>query len=234
MVEQSGDLTVSSSEGSDPGRGRDGRSRILEAIVDVIADEGIERASVRAVAQRAGVSIGAVQHHFRTKAQMLEGAMSFLTVQFEAHAHSAASQADPGLDDDVRDDRENPSAEPLRPGQALAVLRAMCQSLALIDEADRRAGGVWLDFVAASRVHEGLAGIHQGAWARLRGTFASLLEVHTPAHPSPQAAADLLLAGLDGIAVSRMTEPHYMTAARAEAVAEAALAAALSPPAPPA
>ena len=59
---------------------RGGREGILDAIVYVIADEGIAKASVRTVAQRAGVSIGAVQYHFRTTAQMLEGAMARLTV----------------------------------------------------------------------------------------------------------------------------------------------------------
>lgn len=186
----------------------DGRSRILAAVVDVIADEGIDRTSVRAVAQRAGVSIGAVQHHFKTKAQMLEGAMAQLTALFESQARDdAAGGAD-------------------APDDPLLVLRTVCTGLALVDEETRRLGGVWLDFVAASRVNEGLAGIHRSAWARLRGLFAYLITEIEPGHTSPESAADLLLASLDGIAVSRMTEPQYMTADRARGLVETALSAA--------
>ena len=204
-----------------------GRSRILEAVVDVIADEGIDKASVRAVAQRAGVSIGAVQHHFRTKAQMLEGAMSQLTALFEAQARGdAATRADvAGMKTDT--EREKVGSEHQEsPGDPLLVLHTMCTGLALVDEDARRLGGVWLDFVATSRVNEGLAGIHRSAWARLRGLFAYLLAEIEPGHASPAGAADLLLASLDGIAVSRMTEPQYMTAERAREIVEAALSAA--------
>lgn len=197
-----------------------GRSRILEAVVDVIADEGIDRASVRAVAQRAGVSIGAVQHHFRTKAQMLEGAMAQLTALFEAQARDdAAAGAE-------APDSPGGSARQDGPGDPLLVLRTMCIGLALVDEESRRLGGVWLDFVATSRVNEGLAGIHRSAWARLRGLFAYLISEIEPGHTGPESAADLLLASLDGIAVSRMTEPQYMTAERAQRLVEAALVAA--------
>lgn len=197
-------------------RDGEGRERILAAVVDVIADEGIDRASVRAVAQRAGVSIGAVQHHFRTKAQMLEGAMAHLTARFEAEARSDAAATAFGVD------------EPDGPPDPLLVLRTMCAGLALLDEGDRRVGGVWLDFVAASRVNGGLAEIHRTAWSRLRGLFAHLMAQAEPGHPDVEAAADLLLACLDGIAVSRMTEAEHMTAARAERTMEAALSGVLS------
>lgn len=112
------------------------------------------------------------------------------------------------------------------PGDPLLVLHTLCTGLALVDEDARRRGGVWLDFVAASRVNEGLAGIHRSAWARLRGLFAYLIAEIEPGHASPAEAADLLLASLDGIAVSRMTEPLYMTAERAREVVESALSAA--------
>lgn len=216
---------------------RGGREGILDAIVDVIADEGIAKASVRTVAQRAGVSIGAVQYHFRTTAQMLEGAMARLTVQFQEQATGLfAASAGAGDGDETsgsdetgasavdRVDRREPS-----PQEARTALEAMCASLALVDEADRRLGGVWLDFVAASRVHEGLRRIHRDAWAALREAFAYLIVRHTPDHLEPQRAADMLLAVLDGLAVSRMTEPEHMTGERARAVCEATLAAVLDP-----
>ncbi|MGL5817052.1 MAG: TetR/AcrR family transcriptional regulator, partial [Phycicoccus sp.] len=46
-------------------------ARIVDAVIDLVAERGMEGVSVRAVAGRAGVSIGAVQHHFPTKEAML-------------------------------------------------------------------------------------------------------------------------------------------------------------------
>lgn len=216
---------------------RGGREGILDAIVDVIADEGIEKASVRTVAQRAGVSIGAVQHHFQTKAQMLECAMARLTEQFKEQATGLFEESAGSGDRDEASGSDETGASAVDgaggrapdPQEARTALVAMCASLALVDEADRRLGGVWLDFVAASRVHEGLRRIHRDAWAALRGVFAYLIIRRTPDHPEPQRAADMLLAVLDGLAVSRMTEPEHMTGERARAVCEATLAAVLDP-----
>jgi AcrR family transcriptional regulator len=48
---------------------------LTDAVVAIIAESGFEALSVRTVAARAGMSIGAVQHHFPTKSQMLAAAM---------------------------------------------------------------------------------------------------------------------------------------------------------------
>ncbi|MGU3432936.1 TetR/AcrR family transcriptional regulator [Actinomycetes bacterium M1A6_2h] len=49
----------------------DRRSAISAAILAIVAERGIEHASVREVAARAQVSIGTVQHYFPTKEAML-------------------------------------------------------------------------------------------------------------------------------------------------------------------
>ena len=47
------------------------RARLTEVLLDVVADGGLEAATIRTVAERAGVSIGTVQHYFKTKDEML-------------------------------------------------------------------------------------------------------------------------------------------------------------------
>ncbi|MFI6368581.1 TetR/AcrR family transcriptional regulator [Nocardia sp. NPDC050630] len=42
-------------------------ARIREAAIELFADRGVEATSLRDIADRAGISIGAVQHHFGTK-----------------------------------------------------------------------------------------------------------------------------------------------------------------------
>lgn len=56
--------------------GHETAGRITEAIFAIVADQGLDAATVREVARVAGVSIGAVQHHFPTKDAMLAGAFT--------------------------------------------------------------------------------------------------------------------------------------------------------------
>lgn len=47
------------------------RERLTRVLLALVAERGLEGASVRAVASAAGVSIGTVQHYFRSKDEML-------------------------------------------------------------------------------------------------------------------------------------------------------------------
>ncbi|MFF2083531.1 TetR/AcrR family transcriptional regulator [Nocardia sp. NPDC058176] len=51
------------------------RDAILDATVDSLAEHGYAGISVRAVARRAGVSQGALQHHFPTRTVLVEAAL---------------------------------------------------------------------------------------------------------------------------------------------------------------
>ena len=54
------------------------RSRILESAIDLLAENGYSGTSTRAVAARAGVSQGALQHHFPSKSGLFVSAMAML------------------------------------------------------------------------------------------------------------------------------------------------------------
>ena len=43
------------------------KAKIRNAALDMYAEQGEDRVSMRAVAARAGVTVGLVQHHFKTK-----------------------------------------------------------------------------------------------------------------------------------------------------------------------
>ena len=51
------------------------RARILEAVVDVIATDGFAGLTAQALAQRSGVTWGAVQHHFGDKDRLLRAVL---------------------------------------------------------------------------------------------------------------------------------------------------------------
>ncbi|WP_227997384.1 TetR/AcrR family transcriptional regulator [Nocardia australiensis] len=59
-------------------RSRATRQRLLEATIDCLADTGWTAATVAVVAERAGVSRGAAQHHFPTREDLITAALEYM------------------------------------------------------------------------------------------------------------------------------------------------------------
>jgi len=55
------------------------RAAVLEATIELLVERGYAGTSTRLAAEKAGVSLGALQHHFRTKAELTVEAMRFVT-----------------------------------------------------------------------------------------------------------------------------------------------------------
>ena len=62
-------------------RRRATRQRLLEAAVDCLAELGWARATVAVVAERAGVSRGAAQHHFPTREALFTAALEYMAAE---------------------------------------------------------------------------------------------------------------------------------------------------------
>lgn len=60
-------------------RSRATRARLLEAAIDSLAELGYRASTVTVVAQRAGVSRGAAQHHFPTRDALFTAALEHVT-----------------------------------------------------------------------------------------------------------------------------------------------------------
>jgi len=60
-------------------RSRATRQRLLEASVESLAEVGYAATTVSVVASRAGVSRGAAQHHFPTRADLFAAAVEYMT-----------------------------------------------------------------------------------------------------------------------------------------------------------
>ncbi|MDX3238314.1 TetR/AcrR family transcriptional regulator [Streptomyces sp. ME03-5709C] len=63
-------------------RSRATRQRLLEAAVACLAERGWAGSTVTAVAERAGLSRGAAQHHFPTREDLFTGAIEFVAEQW--------------------------------------------------------------------------------------------------------------------------------------------------------
>lgn len=77
-------------------RSRATRQRLLEATIDCLAEKGWAAATVAVVAERAGVSRGAAQHHFPTREDLITAALTYM---FDTRTDQAVSTeiTEPGL-----------------------------------------------------------------------------------------------------------------------------------------
>ncbi|WP_188988448.1 TetR/AcrR family transcriptional regulator [Saccharopolyspora thermophila] len=92
------------------------RNQIAEALMRLASKGGLEAVNLRDVAAEAGVSMGAVQHYFRSKDQMLTYAME--------HANNRAAARI----------RQRLQSEPDRPSVRVILRTLMVEMLALSDD----------------------------------------------------------------------------------------------------
>lgn len=72
------------------------RTALLDATIDCLIERGYARTSVQEICARAGVSKGAQQHHFTTKAELMASAVEHLTRRITAEMLSAAGSVPRG------------------------------------------------------------------------------------------------------------------------------------------
>lgn len=174
--------------------------QILASVIDTIADHGFDGLSIRAVAAHAGVSPGAVQHHFPTRTEMLGAAMDAVAAGVE-DMYSPIEQ--------ITD----------------AVERLYALADALIPGADSKVTRIWLAFAARAAVDEQIRKQYTTLWARVRtklGIFfaAAGSDSQTVAMDSAE-----LLALLDGLALSIVSEEGALDSTLARAIAHRRIAA---------
>ncbi len=175
---------------------------ILKAVVKLVATRGPEETSVRNVAREAGVSVGAVQHHFRTKEDLLSAAMGEMDRLFREYMQQLLSQ--------ITDPKKQ--------------LEVFLQSIAAADDEAREGAVIWTVFAARAAVNDRLMVEHSKNWRQAEQAIFDLLQV---AYPNSGFSADdaaLLLAIADGIAVARAAEtPKRITAKRAKKLIDQAI-----------
>lgn len=129
----------------------DRQARILEAVVDLLAREGISGVSMRAVAREAGVALGLVNYHFADKASLVKAALLRIEEQ-----DLALVEPDPDLQPEER----------LR-----QVLRRVAEPRFLTTEYLSLRLQLW----ALARAHEDYAAINTEAQKRYRAGLARLI-----------------------------------------------------------
>ena len=160
---------------------------LAAALFDVAAESGLEGASVREVAKRAGVSIGAVQHHFSTKDEMFAFALRTLVDTLLTRLAEIDRGGDPTED----------------------LFAAMSQLLPL-DESRSREAHVRAAFAVRAATSPSLAEIRRTTLFTIRtGLSAVLIGIGTP---EAETRAALLLATVDGLALEAIGSPDLYPA----------------------
>ena len=121
---------------------RMGSDAILDAVVKLVGTRGPEETSVRNVAKEAGVSVGAVQHHYRSKDDLLFAAMEEMNRRFQHEMQQALSQ--------ITDPKQQ--------------LRYFLYSIAAVHDAVREGVVIWTVFAARASVNERLREQHSRNW----------------------------------------------------------------------
>jgi TetR/AcrR family transcriptional regulator, transcriptional repressor of bet genes len=160
---------------------------LSHAVWDVLAHQGLERLTIRAVATAAGCTTGLVMHRFPNRRALLLHARRLLHERTRARVEALeASSATP--------------REALR-----AVLR---QGLSLDDEL-RTESTIWIGFLAAAVADEELIAQHRANNQAWRQRITRLVAAAAPEWPAERAAAvaSTLIALVEGAAALGSGDP---------------------------
>ncbi|MFF1382585.1 TetR/AcrR family transcriptional regulator [Arthrobacter sp. NPDC058288] len=181
------------------------RREVVEAVFRIIAADGLERASLREVADEAGLAVGSVRHYFASSDELL------------AHSFGVVVDRITGRLDVAREhlSRQHPGT----PEHGEGVLTLLGQFLPL-DEERAVDACVWMAFKNAARIRPSLAAEADRSHRAVAAVVGWLImELRGPgesedgeAHQALVTEAERLLATLDGLTMHALLQPEWMTA----------------------
>ncbi len=159
------------------------RTLVAQALWQVIAERGLESASLREVATAAGVSIGQLQHYFGSKESMLRFTLEQLAERIGGRIQRVLDAGGPTV---------------------LGVLRSVVAELVPATAERRVEQRVWAAFLAYAAVDPAIAAILRDQYGSSRGVFAEVLRhAQAAGEVRPDLDADVeavtLLALVDGL-----------------------------------
>lgn len=183
------------------------RAQIADAVCSLVSTRGLEAVSLRDVAAEAGISMGRVQHYFRTKDEMLLFALEHVAKREVARTLERLEQA----------------PEPHSPR---AVVRTVLGGLLEDGPRSEEAQRVNVAFTARAVVEPSLAAFLLQGYADIQVLLEQAVdqgvnEGTVAAGADPERAASEVFALADGLRVQTLL--GHMTRDRAQAILEARL-----------
>ncbi|MCU1516460.1 MAG: TetR family transcriptional regulator [Pseudarthrobacter sp.] len=189
------------------------RGEVVDAVFRIIAVDGLERASLREVAEEAGLAVGSVRHYFGSSEELLT--YSFASVVDRIALRLAGALV---------------ALEQLSPGTAAhhdAVLTLLGELLPL-DEERAVDACVWMAFKNAARIRPFLAAEADRSHREVAAVVGRLVMSLVPEGGGAQdvlvVEAERLLATMDGLCMHALLQPEWMTAQMCRDVLERHLA----------
>lgn len=150
----------------------EGKQKLTEALIRVVARDGFAGVSVRSVAAEAGVSAGTVQYHFPARAEMIRSAMEQISATVEQRLTLAP-----------------------RRGDVQTWTRQLLLDLLPLDAERFREHAVWLAFIAHARTDPDLARLKRRTNERLLELYVRIVRARRglpdPCDENGAAEADL-------------------------------------------
>ncbi|MGO4246939.1 TetR/AcrR family transcriptional regulator [Paenarthrobacter sp. RAF54_2] len=198
------------------------RQEVVQAVFRIIASDGLERASLREVADEAGLAVGSVRHYFASSDELLVFSFASVIDRISGRLESALLAVE----------GETPGSA----GQHAAVLNLLGQFLPLDEELAVDAC-VWMAFRHAARIKPVLAAEAERSHRAVAAIVGRLIILLSPGEAAARQGlvteAERLLATMDGLCMHALLQPEWMTAEMCSDVLTAHLAAFAPVPAMP-
>lgn len=181
------------------------RAEIFEAARRVIARDGLEAATVRAISTEAGYSTGVLTRYFATKDDVIEGALRVATERFRS------------------------TISEFQDRRGLEAVRALLHAEHQHDEAGRTDTRVWLAFWSHAASSARLRTLSGQLYRRWRSVFQdhlteAIADGELGPHIDPASAALSLTCISDGLAVQSATDDQQWTEQQLHLAIDTALA----------
>ena len=177
------------------------RHEVVQAVFRIIASDGLERASLREVADEAGLAVGSVRHYFASSDELLVFSFAAVIDRIAGRLEAALVSVE--------------EASPDSPEQHNAVLNLLGQFLPLDEELAVDAC-VWMAFRHAARIKPVLADEAERSHRTVAAVIGRLIMLLNPGEADAQQAlvteAERLLATMDGLCMHALLQPEWMTA----------------------
>ncbi len=163
------------------------QAQLSRAVWDVLAGQGIERLTIRAVAAAAGCTTGLVMHRFPNRQALLRHARELLHQRTRERVEALEAEA------------ANPQA---------ALRAVLAQGLALDDETTTESA-VWVGFLAGAVGDAELTGLHRTNNRAWRKRIGRLVAAIAPDWPGKRVATITfaLIAMVEGAAALAAADP---------------------------
>lgn len=188
------------------------RQEVVEAAFRIIVADGLERASLREVADEAGLAVGSVRHYFANSDDLLVSAFAAVVDRISGRLQRSLAALETLPRDSVEFEQ--------------GVLGLLGELLPLNEESATDAC-VWIAFRNAARVKPVLAPEASRSHREVAAVMGRLV-LHFIGGDVPQEAlvveAERLMATLDGLCMHALLQPEWMTAEICRDVLQAHLA----------